>query len=83
MIEIEFTEEDIKESEYQRYHHPHPQVQQRMEVLVLKAHGLPHQQITQCAGVSENTLRSYDSSNSAHKRQFPIFLAFVGVIFVL
>jgi transposase len=30
-----------------------------MEALLLKAKGLPHQQIASCVGVSENTLRSY------------------------
>lgn len=59
MIEIEFTEEEIQEIRYERYHHPHPRVQQRMEVLLLKAKGLQHQQITEIAGICENTLRGY------------------------
>lgn len=59
MIDLTFTEAARKELDYQRYHHPHPRVQQRMEVVRLKAHGVPHQQIAVYAGVSENTVRRY------------------------
>src|SRR2546427_3512535 len=54
-----FSEEDIKELHYQRYHHPHPRVQMKMEALLLKAKGLPHHQIASCVGICENTLRTY------------------------
>ena len=46
MIEIEFTEEAIDELRYQRFNHPHPRVQRKMEALLLKSDGLPHHQIT-------------------------------------
>jgi len=59
MLRITFSEEDIKELDYQRYHHPHPRVQRKMEALLLKAKGLPHHQIASCVGVCENTVRSY------------------------
>ncbi len=59
MLRLTFSEEDIKELHYQRYHHPHPRVQQKMEALLLKAKGLPHHQIASCVGICENTLRSY------------------------
>jgi transposase len=59
MIQIEFTEEDLKALNYERYHHPHPSVQRKMEVLWLKGHGLPHDEIAQLADVSPNTMRSY------------------------
>jgi len=59
MLRLTFSEEDIKELDYQRYHHPHPRVQRKMEALLLKAKGLPHQQIASCVGVCENTVRSY------------------------
>lgn len=60
MINLVFTEADVKELNYQRYHHPHPRVQQRMEVLYLKALGiLSHEQIAKCACVSPNTMRAY------------------------
>ena len=59
MLQLKFTEEEIKELDYQRYHHPHPRVQRKMEALLLKAKGLPHHQIADCVGVCENTLRDY------------------------
>ncbi len=59
MLKLTFTQEDIKELDYQRYHHPHPRGQRKMEALLLKAKGLPHHQIALCVGVCENTLLSY------------------------
>ncbi len=59
MLQLSFTEEEIQELDYQRYHHPHPRVQKKMEALLLKARGLPHHQIARCVGICENTLRSY------------------------
>lgn len=59
MLRLTFSEEDIKELHDQRYHHPHPRVQQKMEALLLKAKGLPHHQIATCVGICENTLRTY------------------------
>ena len=59
MIRIEFTEEAIAKLRYERFHHPHPRVQRKMETLLLKSDGLPHKQITRIVGISENTLRDY------------------------
>jgi transposase len=59
MIHIEFTEDEMKALNHERYYHPHPRVQRKMEALWLKSHGLPHKDIAQLAGVSLNTLRSY------------------------
>ena len=59
MLRLTFSEEDIKELDYQRYHHPHPRVQRKMEARLVKAKGLPHHQIASCVGVCENTVRSY------------------------
>jgi transposase len=59
MLHLTFSEEDIRELDYQRYHHPHPRVQRKMEALLLKAQGLPHHQIASCVGVCENSVRSY------------------------
>src|SRR5947209_14990324 len=59
MLQLSFTQEEIHELDYQRYHHPHPRVQRKMEALLLKAKGLPHHQIACCVGVCENTMRSY------------------------
>jgi transposase len=58
-IQLEITPEILKELNYQRYNHPSPLVQRRMETLWLKGHGLPHAQIAELAGVTENTIRDY------------------------
>jgi len=58
-IQLELGPEMLKEIHYQRYNHPAPLVQRRMEALWLKSHGLPHGQIAELVGVTENTLREY------------------------
>jgi len=58
-IQLEFTPEIISELKYQRFHHPAPLVQRRMEAVLLKAHHLAHAQIAELVGVTENTLRDY------------------------
>ena len=55
MLKLEFTEGEKQALHYERYHHPHPRVQQKLEVLWLKSQGLPHREIARLAGVSENT----------------------------
>jgi transposase len=40
-----------------RYHHPDPRVQQRMEILWLKSQGETHQRIAELAGVSRRTVQ--------------------------
>jgi hypothetical protein len=59
MLCLEFTEEQRRALHYERFHHPHPRVQQKVEALWLKSHGLPHAQIAQLVQVSEQTLREY------------------------
>lgn len=59
MLKLEFTTETIEALRYERFHHPHPRVQLKMEVLLLKSQNLPHWQICQLTGVSGNTLRAY------------------------
>ena len=59
MLRIEFTAEEIQRLDYERYHHPHPGVQRRMEAVYLKALGLPRHEISRVAGIGENTLRGY------------------------
>lgn len=58
-IQLEFTPEIISELKYQRFHHPVPLVQRRMEAVLLKAHNLAHAQISALVGVTENTIRDY------------------------
>jgi transposase len=59
MLCLEFTEEERKALHHERFHHPHPRVQQKMEALWLKSHKLPHAQIAELVQISEETLRAY------------------------
>ena len=47
MLRLTFSKEDIQQLRQQRFQHPHPRVQQRMEALLLKSQGLPHKDICQ------------------------------------
>jgi len=59
MIEIEFTEEEMKALDYERYHHPHHRVQRKMEALWLKSQKMKHKDICRLTGISPNTLQKY------------------------
>jgi len=59
MREFLFSGDDLKAIAKDRYDDPHPLVQRKMEVLGLKSHGLPHQQIADLAGVSLRTVQRY------------------------
>jgi transposase len=59
MIKLTFTDEVIKQLHYERFHHPHPRVQRKMEALYLKSKGYPHWEICQLVQVTEPTLLSY------------------------
>jgi transposase len=59
MRTITFTAEDRHALAHDRYHHPDPRVQRKMEVLWLKSHGLTHDQIATYADVSRRTVQRY------------------------
>jgi transposase len=59
MIKISITEEDMKICEYERKNHIHPRVRQKTDVLWLKIRKLSHEQVTEIAGVSKNTVTTY------------------------
>ena len=59
MRTIAISEHDLRASARDRYHHPDPRVQQKMEVLWLKSYGLPHDRIAAYAGVSRRTVQRY------------------------
>jgi transposase len=58
-MQLEFPPAIQEILNYERYHHPLPLVQRRMEALWLKSHGLAHGQIAQLVNITENTLRDY------------------------
>ena len=59
MIRLIFTEEMRARLRYERIHHPHPRVRQRLEALYLKSEGWPHQAICASLGISKPTLIGY------------------------
>jgi transposase len=59
MRPIRFTEEDRRALAHDRYHHPDPRVQRKMEALWLKSLGVPHDRIARYAGVSRRTAQRY------------------------
>jgi transposase len=59
MLKIEIPASDIALLRHERYNHPHPRVQLKMDVLLLKALDLPNKLICQITGVCENTMRDY------------------------
>jgi len=63
MPRIAFTADDLSAIAFDRYYHPEPFVQRKMEVLWLKSQGLTHGTIARLAGVSR-------SSVQRHLRQF-------------
>ena len=59
MIKIEFTESEKQALQRERFNHPHPRVQMKMEAVFLKSQKLSNQMICTIADISENTLRNY------------------------
>lgn len=59
MIAIEFSEEEKQALHYERFHHPHPRVQQKMEALWLKSQELAHKEICRLTCISKATLCTY------------------------
>ena len=39
LVKLTFSAEDIEQLYYERFHHPHPRVQRKMEALYLKSQG--------------------------------------------
>ncbi len=59
MIRLAFSEEDQQALHKERFEHPHPRVQQRMEVLWVISQGLAYPEAARLAGVSEATVDRY------------------------
>jgi transposase len=59
MPRLTFSAEDQQALHKERFEHPHPRVQQRMEVLWLISQGLVYPEAARLAGVSEATVDRY------------------------
>ena len=62
---LEFSEQEREALNYERYQHPHPQVQRKMEVVWLKSLGKEIAEISQIANVSITTVYRYLASYRA------------------
>ena len=56
MIQVTFTPEEKDIINYERFHHPHPQVQRQMEILWCKSLDKSHQEIAAIAAVHPNSV---------------------------
>jgi transposase len=74
MRHFEFSREVLAEIERDRFRHPDPLVQRRMEVLWLKAHGETHVRIVELANLSRATVQRvldlYEKGGIAAARTF-------------
>jgi transposase len=59
MIPLNVTDEQFQALRYERFHHPHPRVQKKMEVVFLRASGLSVAEVCRLTDVSPNTYRAY------------------------
>jgi hypothetical protein len=59
MRRFAFTPEVLAAIRHDRYHHPHPRVPQKMEVVWLKSQGCTHEDIARLAAVSCRSLQRY------------------------
>lgn len=59
MIHLSLTEEEVSELQHERFHHPHPRVQKKMEAVLLRAKGLTQRDVCDILDIWPNTLRSY------------------------
>jgi transposase len=59
MVSIEFTEEERRTLDRERFVYPDPEVQRRMEVLWLVSQGLSREEVARLAGVSTKTVCRY------------------------
>jgi transposase len=62
MAKLSFSESDQQALSQERFEHPHPRVQQRMEVLWLISQGLVYPEAARLAGVSDATVDRYVAS---------------------
>lgn len=74
MRQFEFSRDVLAEIERDRFSHPDPLVQRRMEVLWLKAHDETHVRIAELAGLSRATVQRvldlYEAGGVAAVRMF-------------
>lgn len=59
MLKLEYSREAVEALRSWRFHHPHPLVQLKMEVVLLRSQGVLNEQIQHICGISKATLYRY------------------------
>jgi transposase len=59
VLAINVTAEQLVQLHEERFHHPHPRVQKKMETIYLRAQGLAVGEVCRLVGISANTYRAY------------------------
>ena len=59
MIHLTIPADDLKRLEQERFQHPHPRVQRKMEAVYLTGMGLSRHDVARLLHVTEGTVRSY------------------------
>jgi transposase len=59
MLDVNISELDMHLLHYERFHHPHPRVMRKMEVVFLKGLGFSNADICKITDVCGNTMREY------------------------
>ena len=59
MLKVTITESELQLLRQERYHHPHPRVMLKMDVVYLKGLGLSNELVCAITGVCGNTMREY------------------------
>jgi transposase len=57
IVKLECSESEVEALHHERFHHEHPRVRQKMEIVYLKSQGLPHAEIARLTRVCEHTVR--------------------------
>ena len=75
MDRVEFSTAEREALQYWRFHHPHPRVQRKMEVLYLKSQGIAVAEVCRLCGISRTTyaryVRAYRSGGIPQLQQAP------------
>jgi transposase len=75
MDQVEFSTAEREALQYWRFHHPHPRVQGKMEVLYLKSQGVSSAEVCRLCAISRSTyaryLREYRSGGMEKLQEVP------------
>jgi transposase len=66
MVTIQFSEDEIRILEHERYTYPHPRIQEKLEAVYLKSMGVAHGEICRLCNISRPTLVKYLHSYQAN-----------------